>query len=108
MYSEAFIKFVDLLKVLGYKKIDELPEKKIIIKLNDIWSVGISADGQSELTTEDGMAVNTPEPGIIYVWRNNWVAGMIAANGGSIYAEGEDELIKALEDKIEKVKDKNQ
>lgn len=105
--SEAYIKACELIKLITGKNLIELPGKKWSGKIDDNWIIAIHAnEGETiEFEPEGTMGCSTTF-GILVVWFNGWLAGLLDPYGGTIAAgetANEDTFIEAIENRIKEL-----
>ena len=102
--NEAYIKACEIIALVAVKSLIKLPVKKWVGSINEHWVIAIHANKGKEIEFEPkGAMGGKAEFGIMLVWFNGWLAGMIDPYGGVIAAgelANEDTFIEAIDKKI--------
>lgn len=106
--NEAYIKACEFIKLVAGKSLIELDNKKWMGSVDKNWVIAIHANKNKIIGFKPEGAVSMEaEYGIMLVWFNCWLAGMLDPFGGEIAAgelANENTLIKAIENRIKELK----
>lgn len=99
--SEAYLKAVVIISEKGTKSISEYEDKKCSMQIDEHWFIALhgNVDEVRSFCPPGGMECEL-KYGILGIWFNGWLAGIIHSFGGVISggeAANEDNFIKALE-----------
>lgn len=102
--NEAYIRACEFIRLNAGKSLIELPGKKWVGDVDGNWAIAIHANEGEEVEFKpEGTMGGKAKFGILLVWFNGWLAGMLDPYGGVIAAgdlANEDTFIEAIEKKL--------
>ena len=102
--NEAYIKACEFINIIIGKSLIEMSGKRWAGNIDKNWQIAIHANKDQEVEFKpEGTMGGKAEFGIMLVWFNGWLAGMLDPGGGVIAAgelANEDRFIKAIDKRL--------
>ncbi len=99
--NEAYIKACEFIRFIAGKSLIELTDKKWVGNIDKNWIIAIHANKDKEIEFKpEGTMGGKAKFGIMLVWFNGWLAGMLDPYSGIIAAgkfANENTFIEAIE-----------
>ena len=106
--NKAYMKACELISLIVGKSLIELPDKKWTGNIDDNWIIAIHANKGETIKFEPKGTIGCSVTwGVLVVWFNGWLAGLLDPYGGTIAAgeaANEDVFIEAIENKLRELK----
>ena len=102
--NEAYIKACEFINIIIGKSLIEMSGKRWAGNIDKNWQIAIHANKDQEVEFKpEGTMGGKAGFGIMLVWFNGWLAGMLDPGGGVIAAgelANEDRFIKAIDKRL--------
>ena len=106
--NEAYIKACTFINIIAGKSLLEMSGKRWAGNIDKNWIIAVHANRDREVEFKPkGTMGGKAEFGIMLVWFNGWLAGMLDPGGGVIAAgelANEDTFIEAIDKKLKELR----